>query len=115
MDGSSWLMPIGAPGKADLGQAGADAVLAGEERGTAGGARLLAVVVLEADALLGDAVDVRRLVAHQAAAVGADVGDADVVAEDHQDVGLAAARLRDGGSVKCKGGHAAANAATAIA
>ena len=35
-------------GKADLGQAGADAVLAGEERRAAGGAALLAVVVQEA-------------------------------------------------------------------
>ena len=50
--------------------------------------RLLAVVVEEADALLGDAVDVGRLVAHQAVAVGADVADADVVAEDDEDVGL---------------------------
>ena len=50
--------------------------------------RLLAVVVQEADALVGDAVDVGRLVAHQAVAVGADVGDADVVAEDDEDVRL---------------------------
>ena len=53
-------------GEADLGQAGADAVLAGEERRAAGGAGLLAVVVQEPDALPADAVDVRRLVAHQA-------------------------------------------------
>ena len=77
-------------GEADLGQPGADAVLAGEERRAAGGARLLAVVVEEAHALLGDAVDVGRLVAHQAVAVGADVGDADVVAEDDEDVRLVA-------------------------
>ena len=75
-------------GEADLGQAGADAVLAGEERRAAGGAGLLAVVVQEAEAFLGDAVDVGRLVAHQAVAVGADVGDADVVAEDDEDVRL---------------------------
>ena len=73
-------------GEADLGQPGADAVLAGEERRAAGGAALLAVVVQEANAFLGDAVDVGRLVAHQAVAVGADVGDADVVAEDDEDV-----------------------------
>src|SRR5262249_43200490 len=41
----------------------------------------------------GDAVDVRRLVAHQAAAVGADVGYADVVAEDDEDVRLLAGLL----------------------
>ena len=40
-------------GEADLGQAGADAVLAGEERRAARGAGLLAVVVEEADALVG--------------------------------------------------------------
>ena len=55
-------------GEADLGQAGADAVLAGEERRAARRARLLAVVVQELDAFAGDAVDVRRLVAHQAVA-----------------------------------------------
>ena len=55
-------------GEADLGQSGANAVLTGEERRAAGGARLLAVVVQELDALAGDAVDVRRLVAHQAVA-----------------------------------------------
>ena len=38
-------------GEADLGQPGADDVLAGEERRAAGGARLLAVVVEELDAL----------------------------------------------------------------
>ena len=79
-------MPIGAPGKPDLGQPGANAVLAGEERRAAGGARLLAVIVQELDALAADAVDVRRLVAHQAVGVGADVGNADIVAEDDEDV-----------------------------
>ena len=53
-------------GEADLAQAGADDVLAGEERRAAGGARLLAVVMKELDAFVGDAIDVRRLVAHQA-------------------------------------------------
>ena len=80
-------------GEADLGEPGANAVLAGEERRAAGGAGLLAVVVEEADALFGDAVDVGRLVAHQAVAVGADVGDADVVAEDDQDVRFVSRRL----------------------
>ena len=37
---------------------------------------------------LRDAIDVRRLVAHQPVAVGADVGDADVVAPDDEDVRL---------------------------
>ena len=47
-------------GEADLGQPGAQAVLAGEEGGAAGGAALLAVVLQEADPLLADAVDVGR-------------------------------------------------------
>ena len=77
-------------GEADLGQAGANAVLAGEEGRAARGARLLAVIVQEFDALAADAVDVRRLVAHQAVGVGADVGDADIVAPDDEDIRLAA-------------------------
>jgi hypothetical protein len=39
-------------------------------------------------ALLGEAVDVRRLVAHHAHVVGADVELADVVSPDYEDVGL---------------------------
>ena len=53
-------------GHADFGQAGAERVLAGDEGGASGGAALLAVVVGEGDAFVGDAVDVRRLVAHHA-------------------------------------------------
>ena len=52
--------------QADLGQAGADGRLPGDERRAAGGAALLAVPVGEQRAFLGDAVDVRRLVAHHA-------------------------------------------------
>ena len=46
-------------GQADLGEPGAQGVLAGDEGGAAGGAALLAVEVGEADALVGEAVDVR--------------------------------------------------------
>ena len=53
---------------------------------------LLAVILEETNAFLADAVDVRRFVAHQAVAVGADVGDADVVAPDDEDVGLLSLR-----------------------
>ena len=76
-------------GEAHLGEAGADAMLAGQERGATCRARLLAVVVQELDALAADAVDVGRLVAHQAVRIGADVRNADIVAEDDEDVGLA--------------------------
>ena len=61
---------------ADLRQAGPVRVLARDERGPARRARLLAVVVGELDALLGDAVDLRGVVAHQALRVGGHVGDA---------------------------------------
>jgi hypothetical protein len=74
--------------QADLQQPGAQRGLAGDEGGAAGGAGLLAVVVGEDCALVGDAVDVGRAIAHHAAVVGADVPVADVVAHDDEDVGL---------------------------
>ena len=74
---------------ADLGQARADRVLSGDEGGASRGAALLPVVVGEGDALVGDAVDVRRAVAHLPAAVVADVPPADVIAPENQDVRLA--------------------------
>ncbi len=59
--------------QADLGEAGADGRLPGDERRATGGAALLAIPVGEQRAFLGDAVDVRRLVAHHAHVVGAEV------------------------------------------
>ena len=47
-------------GKTDLGEAGAQAALAGDERRAAGGAALLRVRVGEDHAFLGDAVDIGR-------------------------------------------------------
>ena len=73
--------------QSDLGQAGADGRLAGDESGATGRAALLAVPVGEQGAFFGDAVDIRRLVAHHAHVVGADVELADVITPDHQDVG----------------------------
>src|SRR5215204_1204358 len=61
---------------------------AGDERGPASRTGLLAVVVGEDRALVGDAVEVGRAIAHLAAVVGADVPVADVVAHDDDDVGL---------------------------
>ena len=78
--------------QADLEKPGAEAGLAGDEGGAPGGAGLLRVMVGEDRAFLGDAVDVRRAVAHHAAVVGADVPQPDVVAEDDEDVRLAAGR-----------------------
>ncbi len=82
------LQPLLGAGQADLQQAGAEWRLAGDERGAAGGAALLAVPVGEERAFLGDAIDVRRLVAHHALVVGAEVPVADVVAPEDEDVGL---------------------------
>jgi hypothetical protein len=52
--------------QADLGQAGADRRLPGDESDAPGGAALLAVPVGEHRAFLAKAVDVRRAVAHDA-------------------------------------------------
>ena len=65
--GSSGLQADVGARQADLGQPGADRRLAGDERGAAGRAALLAVPVGEPRALLGDAVDVGRAIAHDAA------------------------------------------------
>ena len=67
------LQPFLRARQADLGQPGADGRLPGDECRAAGGAALLAIPVGEERAFLGDAVDVRRLVAHHALVVGADV------------------------------------------
>ena len=77
-------------GEADLGQAGADAVLPGEKCRAAGGARLLTVIVLERDALAADAVDVGRLVDPSGRRSSADVRYADIVAADDEDIRFAA-------------------------
>jgi hypothetical protein len=73
-------------GQADLGQAGTDGVLTGDEARAAGCAALLAVPVGEGRPFLRDAINVGRLVAHHAFAVMADVPIADVVAPDDEDV-----------------------------
>ena len=83
-------------GQADLEQPGPQRTLPGDERGAAGGAGLLPVIVGEDRAFVGDAVDVGRAVAHHAAIVGADVPVADVIAHDDEDVGLLLL-LRDSG------------------
>jgi hypothetical protein len=73
-------------GHSDLGQTGADRRLSRDERGATGRAALLAVPVSEHRALLGDAVNVRRAVAHDAVIVGADVEPSDVVAPENENV-----------------------------
>ena len=62
------LQPDGSAGHPDLGEAGANRVLPGDEAGAAGGAALLRVIVGEQAAFVGDAVDVGRAVSHHAVA-----------------------------------------------
>ena len=83
-----FLQADGRARHADLGQTRADRVLAGDEARAAGGATLLGIVVGEGDPFLRDAVDVRRVVAHHAAAEVADVPYPDVVAPQNEDVRL---------------------------
>src|SRR6266851_751 len=75
-------------GQSDFGQAGAERVLPGDEGCATGSAALLAVPVGEFDAFLGDAVDVRSLVAHHAIAVATDIPVADVIAPQDQKIRL---------------------------
>src|SRR4051794_29745109 len=69
-------------------QSGAQRALSGNERRTARSARLLPVIISEDRALAGDAIDIRRAIAHHAAVVGADVPIADIIGHDHEDIGL---------------------------
>ena len=75
-------------GYTDLAHPGAVHALPADERGAARRAALLAVGIGEPHALVGDAVDVRRAIAHQAVAVTTQIADPDVVAPEHQDVRL---------------------------
>ena len=72
----------------DLGQARAIGALAGDEGGSAGCTTLLTVRIGETHAFVGDAVDVGGTIAHQTIAVATQIGDADVIAPDDQDVGF---------------------------
>ena len=76
-------------GNTDLGQASAINALAGNEGGASRGATLLTIRIGEEHALLGNAVDVGRPITHQPLGVAAQVGDADIVAPDDEDVRFA--------------------------
>src|SRR5947207_5728791 len=81
------LVQAGSGGRhADLGQASANRVLAGDEAGTACRTALLGVVVRERYPFGGDPVDVGGAVAHHAATEMADVPYANVVSPHDQDV-----------------------------
>ncbi|MNX32731.1 hypothetical protein D3C86_629430 [compost metagenome] len=88
------LQAHGGAGNAHLGQTGAARRLAGNEGGASGRATVFGVVVGEDRAFVGDPVDIRCAVSHDAPGVGADVRLPDVIAEDHQDVWFLARGLR---------------------
>src|SRR5262249_42363939 len=83
--------------------AGADGALAGDEGGAAGGAALLPVPVGEAGPFPGDAVDVGRLISHDAAVVAAGVDPADVIPPDDEDIGLLRPALGPRGGTEQEG------------
>ncbi len=77
-------------------QTGSDRKLAGDERRSTRGAAGLGVIVGEAHAFRGDAVDIGRIAAHHAVVVAAQVRPTQVVGHDHQDIrfsGLLARRV----------------------
>ena len=74
--------------QADLRKTRTDRILTADERRPASRTALLPVVVGEANALGGDAIDVRRPVPHEAIAVATQIADPNVIAPDHQDVWL---------------------------
>jgi hypothetical protein len=74
--------------KTDFGQACSKWHLPSDECRATSGTALLRVVRYELTALFGEAVDVRRAVAHEPLVVGADIPIADVVSHDNEDVRL---------------------------
>jgi hypothetical protein len=73
-------------GQSHLRQSRSKSGLPGDERRATGCTTLVTIIVGKANALVGDPVDVGRPVAHDAIAVGADVGNPDVVTPEDEDV-----------------------------
>src|SRR5262249_48885997 len=80
--------------QADLGHAGTQAGLAGDERCATRRAALLGGVVGGHPAIFGNTVDVRRLDSNQAERIRTDSRKADIVAPDDEDVRSPAGRRR---------------------
>jgi hypothetical protein len=68
--------------------------LAGDECRTSCGTALLSIPIREEGAFPGDAIDVRRAIAHYTEVVGADVVPADIVAHDEKNVRFLRCHLR---------------------
>jgi hypothetical protein len=71
-----------------LAETGAEDALTGDESRTTSGAALFGVVVDEATTLLGYAVNVGGLIAHQAIAVATQIALTDVVTPEDENVGF---------------------------
>jgi len=87
--GDGWIFLLKSKrstGQADFGHAGAQPRLTGDEGGSSRRAALLGVIISEHHSFVRDAVDVGRLIAHQAARVGADIRLPNVVTPDDDDV-----------------------------
>src|SRR6516225_9253021 len=72
--------------QAYLRQSGPDRRLARDDGGPTGCTALLAIPVGEHRTFFGDAIDVRRAVAHDSMVVGADIEPADIISPDDQDI-----------------------------
>src|SRR5215472_8815854 len=75
-------------GKADLGETRTDRRLSGDEGRASSSAALLTVEVGEHRAIVGDAIEVRRAVAHDALVIATEVEPTDVVSHDEKNVRL---------------------------
>ena len=74
--------------RAHLGQAGSERTLAGDKGRAARCAALIAVVVGQDHAFVGDPINVRCAVAHHATGIDGDIADADVISPNDEDIGL---------------------------
>jgi len=87
--GNAWVFlahPLLGARQTNLGQTGAEDTLSCNKGGPAGSAGLFAVVIGKGQTLVGNAINVRGLVADHTVRVGADVGLTHAVTPDYQDV-----------------------------
>ena len=77
----------------DGGHAAADGILPRDECSASSSTGRLGVMVREHDALSGDAVDVRRPIAHRTVAIGADILPPHIIWKNDEDVRLLVLRL----------------------
>jgi len=75
------------------GHAAADGILPSDECSASSSTGRLGVMVREHDALSGDAVDVRRPIAHRTVAIGADILPPHIIWKNDEDVRLLVMRL----------------------